>query len=70
LGVAPVPTTVSVILRPDGVVTVAPAAWANAVVGAPAAIAPVNAATKLSAAIVPARGKTRILFLLLHIDCV
>src|SRR5262249_20639384 len=59
-GVAPVPTLVSVIFRPDGVVTGAPAAWAMAVVGAKA---PASAVTA-SVATVLANGKARILLLL------
>src|SRR5215813_5172324 len=68
-GVAPVPTLVSVIFRPDGVVTVAPAACAMAAVGLTAARTPASAPAKARAATALANGKARIL-LLLEIDCV
>src|SRR6478609_3306819 len=64
LGVAPVPAFVSVILRPDDVVMVAPVIWAVVPVGATAATMPANAI----AIGVVARSKARILGSL--IDCV
>src|SRR5215467_9549768 len=60
-GVAPVPTLLSVIFRPDGVVMVAPAAWAVAAVGSRAASAPANAVTRPSTATALAGGNMRIL---------
>src|SRR5438552_3193078 len=63
-GVAPVPTLVSVTCNPEAVVTVVPTAWAVAVVDAPTAKTPVNAATRANATRVLGRGKTCILILL------
>src|SRR5215813_470250 len=63
-GVAPVPTLLSVIFRPDGVVVVAPAVWAVAAVGSRAASAPANAVTRPSTATALAGGNMRILLLL------
>src|SRR5260370_27547691 len=67
-GVAPVPTLLWLIFRPDGVVVVAPAAWAIAAVGAMSAKAPASAVATAAAATALANGKARILLLL--IDCV
>src|SRR3974377_116517 len=47
-GVAPVPTWVSVICRPEAVVMVLPAAWAAACVDAPAASRPAHAMGTIS----------------------
>src|SRR5262245_42891160 len=58
-GLAPVPTWVSMICNPEGVVTVFPT-WAVAVVGVKQT--PVKAATRASAVI--ALGRSRILYLL------
>src|SRR6266700_6363921 len=63
VGVAPVPTLVSVIFKPDGVVMVVPAAWAAAVVAAPA-VKPASAVTRASADRARADRKARILLLL------
>jgi hypothetical protein len=60
LGVAPVPTWVSVIWRPEDVVMGFPTACAVAVVGAWTANAPANAMTKAKAASGFAREKARI----------
>src|ERR1700722_1344586 len=49
-GVAPVPTLLSVIFSPEGVVIMAPAAWAFAVVGEALAMAAATAVTKARAA--------------------
>src|SRR5260370_21555255 len=68
-GVAPVPTLLWLIFRPDGVVVVALAAWAIAAVGAMSAKAPARAVATAAAARALANGKARILLLLL-IDCV
>src|SRR5260370_5813189 len=68
-GVAPVPTLLWLIFRPDGVVVVAPAAWAIAAVGAMSAKAPASAVATAAAATALANGKARIL-LLLEINCV
>src|ERR1700746_1845705 len=47
-GVAPVPTWVSVICRPEAVVMVLPAAWAAACVDAPTANGPANVMATIS----------------------
>jgi hypothetical protein len=60
-GEAPVPTLLSVICKPEGVVMVFPTAWAAAVVGAPAAKTPANTLTKANTARGRARGKARII---------
>src|SRR5580704_3824093 len=69
LGVAPVPTLVSVICKPDAVVMGFPAACAIAVVGEPTTNMPAVAVTRASATRAPARGKARILLLLGLIEC-
>src|SRR5215813_5182364 len=58
-GEAPVPTWVSMICNPEGVVTVFPTSCAVAVPGSMPAQPPVSIATRASAVI--ARAKTRIL---------
>src|SRR5260370_23574934 len=68
-GVAPVPTLLWLIFRPDGVVVVAPAAWAIGAVGGMSAKAPASAVATAAAATALANGKARIL-LLLEINCV